>query len=221
LKLGAAQAIFPDFEGQLAAFYLVEPKFRKKLLNISEREDGFEIVFEGLCFKRFNDGPPDSVLLRLRQYCQAPDFSDGRRIEMEGATTGQHIAIEGDREIANVFGQIEFSARQHDSVCGVAVDQREHMGNIPHTGLPHGERTLHHAGTLLGRARSLLSRVPSASLASKRTQMSGSLPGAIVTSSIPCSKAVITAWSFACMPRSATPDSINFRISGTVKFEIT
>jgi hypothetical protein len=44
---------------------------------------------------------------------------------MEGTATDERIAVQSDREVANVFGHLELGARQHDPICRVSVDYSE------------------------------------------------------------------------------------------------
>ena len=66
---------------------------------------------------------------------QRADLAHGRRIEVQRAAAGERVAVIGDHEIAHVLGQLEFGARQHDALRGVAVDEFEQGRDVLHGGL--------------------------------------------------------------------------------------
>src|ERR1700736_6527272 len=53
LEFGAAQAVLPSLQRQLAAFYLLKSQLTKELRCVSKRENRVELMLVGFPFQRF------------------------------------------------------------------------------------------------------------------------------------------------------------------------
>src|SRR5579862_3218080 len=149
-----------------------------------------------------------------------------------------------DHEIAHVLRHLEFGARQHDPFRRVAVNELEQSRDIVHRGFANldafvrgglvfdevgCEGTDHfyskpqviiavYTGSSESSGGAMI-RVPMASSplsSNTRCTTNGSEPFTIRTSCTPFATASDAAFSFACMPPEATPDSISSRHSAVV-----
>src|SRR6476661_2350922 len=133
-----------------------------------------------------------------------------QRAAAEQLAFGQH-----NREIANMLGEFQLGARQHNAFGGISVDQIENRRDIVHPRLAHLKRGFRTG--LLGKmfrgnatdhafcTSAAISRVPTGSSRNALASTPACAPGAIRTCRTPCSSALVAAFNFACMPPVATP----------------
>src|SRR5271157_4298866 len=107
LELGTAEAIFPRFQRESAAFYHMETDFTEEIHNIREGKYRVEFVDDGFFNERLDQHAADALGLGFLIHRQGSDFSDGGGIEVQGTTPEQRFALPDHAEIANGFGEFK------------------------------------------------------------------------------------------------------------------
>src|SRR5690242_4728323 len=67
---------------------------------------------------------------------------------MQRAAAGESLAVIGNHEVAHVFRELEFGAREHDALRGKAVDEIEQGRNILHGRLADFDVLVRNRGVL-------------------------------------------------------------------------
>src|SRR5579863_8448395 len=216
LEFWTPQTIFPRLERQFTALDLFEAHFAEEVRHVGESEDRIEQIFARFGNQTVDDPAAHAVSLCGFRHGERTNFSHDRGIKVQRAASNETALGARHREVADVLRDLEFRSGQHGAASGVSIDQIEQRGDVRHPRLAKFERdarrgifgnsvgckAANHDGRTPWRWRTML--VPAGSPAKRRASTSADAPGAISTSSTPCSSARFAASSFACIP----PDAI-------------
>src|ERR1700682_2121890 len=225
VKFGAAQAVFPRFQGKYSTLHNMKAGLLEEFHNVGEGKYGIQFVDLRFGQQRFHQTP--SRTMGLLPYRQRPDFRHRGAVEMQRAAAQKLAGALHHREIPDGFRHFKFGARQHDALGRIAVDQRQDGRDVAHhrlarRKLPSGGGAFEkcigpHAADHAALPSVSTIRVPIASPASTRLRTFAAAPGAIRTCSTPPRNAATAAFNLASMPPVATPSAIKRSLSAAVR----
>src|SRR3954469_2202734 len=122
LELRTPEAILPNLQRELAALDFSETQLGEEFLYVGKSENRVQMKLPGFVLDCLNQHASDALAFHVRMNSERADLPNRRTVEVQSSAANQPVSRKYKSEIPDILRHFEFCARQHHTLCCVAVD---------------------------------------------------------------------------------------------------
>lgn len=135
-ELGATNAVFVDFVGQVAPLRDRETEVAEKTRRSGEQAKTSDMVPSRFFDERFHQRAADATSLSFGKNSDRPDLREMHPVKVKRAAAQDAALLLGNDEVSNVFAELRDTARQERPGISIRLDNGVDLLHVRQNSLP-------------------------------------------------------------------------------------